>query len=338
MTGIILHHYDYSPFSEKIRLIFGMKQLEWRSAIVPAVMPKPQLLPLTGGYRHTPVMQIGADIYCDTRIIAREIERRFPEPPLHANLAEQGLSGVIEAWAERDLFWPLARYVSGINAERTEPGLNADRAALRGKPEPSPQRLKQVARDSLGQALGEIRLIDQMLSDGRDYLMGGAAPSLADLSVYHGLWFLDALPIRCGAALDMYPRIRAWMRRVTRLGHGIRTELPAATAIDIATAAYPEPLMPGCDGSAPAPGSLVTVRPEGYVTPPVTGVLVRADAARVVISRIDPTVGEVMVHFPRAGYVLRPAAGRGTDAVQPAAAGDDDISEDGPMALTGYDR
>ena len=78
----ILHHFEASPFSEKIRVIFGFKQIAWQSVLIPRIMPKPDLVPLTGGYRRTPVMQIGADIFCDTQIIQREIERRFPEPTL----------------------------------------------------------------------------------------------------------------------------------------------------------------------------------------------------------------------------------------------------------------
>jgi glutathione S-transferase len=79
---IIFHHYPTSPFSEKIRLIFGIKKLVWRSVEIPNMMPKPDLVPLTGGYRRTPVMQIGADIICDTQLIARELERRFPAPSI----------------------------------------------------------------------------------------------------------------------------------------------------------------------------------------------------------------------------------------------------------------
>jgi glutathione S-transferase len=79
---IILHHFDRSPFSEKIRVVFGHKGLSWKSVRIPPIMPKPDLMPLTGGYRRTPVMQIGADVFCDTQIIIREIERRFPSPTL----------------------------------------------------------------------------------------------------------------------------------------------------------------------------------------------------------------------------------------------------------------
>ena len=79
---IILHHFPQSPFSEKIRLIFGLKKIAWTSVVITRIMPRPDLMPMTGGYRRTPVMQIGADIYCDTQCIMRELERRFPEPTL----------------------------------------------------------------------------------------------------------------------------------------------------------------------------------------------------------------------------------------------------------------
>src|ERR1700739_2204003 len=76
MTDIILHHYDTSPYSEKVRLGFGLKGLAWGSVELPQIMPKPNLTALTGGYRKTPVLQIGADIYCDSQLIMRDLEPR----------------------------------------------------------------------------------------------------------------------------------------------------------------------------------------------------------------------------------------------------------------------
>ena len=64
MTELILHHYPTSPFSEKIRLIMGYKKLAWKSVIVPQIQPKPDVVALTGGYRKTPFLQVGSDIYC----------------------------------------------------------------------------------------------------------------------------------------------------------------------------------------------------------------------------------------------------------------------------------
>ena len=83
MSGLILHHYAMSPYAEKIRLCLGLKDVAWRSVDTPMVMPKPDHVELTGGYRRVPVLQVGADIYCDTACIARELDRRLPQPPLY---------------------------------------------------------------------------------------------------------------------------------------------------------------------------------------------------------------------------------------------------------------
>ena len=75
---LILHHYDASPFSEKVRLVLGLKRLAWHSVLVPEVMPKPDYVPLTGGYRRVPALQIGAHVHCDTARILAELVARHP--------------------------------------------------------------------------------------------------------------------------------------------------------------------------------------------------------------------------------------------------------------------
>ena len=82
MSDIILHHYEMSPFSEKVRKYFAVKNMGWAAVEQPNIAPKPALTPLTGGYRRIPVMQIGAHIYCDTALIIDTLEARHPEPPL----------------------------------------------------------------------------------------------------------------------------------------------------------------------------------------------------------------------------------------------------------------
>lgn len=308
---LILHHYDFSPFSEKVRLIFGLKQLSWRSVRVPSVMPKPDLVALTGGYRHVPVLQIGADVFCDTRTIARELDRRFAHPSLDRGL-NSGLARAIEAWAERDLFWPIARYVSGVNAETVDPQLHVDRAALRGKPTPSTDRLKSVARRNLAQIRAELATVESMLSGPNPALSPGA-PGRADIAVYHGLWFLSAFAIDCSHELGPFPRTRAWMTDVAKLGHGNHRELSASDALHIARESAPRPLPPAVDDdSLPAVGCSVGVRPDDYHTPEVKGTLMHLDWDDVAVLRDDPRLGEVMLHFPRVGYTVKHAAEPGS--------------------------
>ena len=77
-SELILHHYDFSSYSEKVRLVLGLKGLTWRSVEISPVLPKPDYMPLTGGYRRAPALQIGADVFCDSKRIIEELERRFP--------------------------------------------------------------------------------------------------------------------------------------------------------------------------------------------------------------------------------------------------------------------
>ncbi len=94
MTDLILHHYPESPFAEKARLVLGHKKLPWKSVHIPAVMPKPDVVALTGGYRRTPLLQVGADIYCDTALIADVLEHVQPEPTLYPPHLKGGGAGV----------------------------------------------------------------------------------------------------------------------------------------------------------------------------------------------------------------------------------------------------
>ena len=110
MSDLILHHYPSSPFSEKIRLILGYKQLAWKSVIIPQIMPKPDVVALTGGYRKTPFLQIGADIYCDTQLIIRELDRRFPETKV---VRDGGLSYGLGFWTDRPFFQATVPIIFG---------------------------------------------------------------------------------------------------------------------------------------------------------------------------------------------------------------------------------
>src|ERR1051325_7435713 len=104
MTDIILHHYDTSPYAEKVRTGLGLKGLAWASVELPVIMPKPNLTALTGGYRKTPVLQIGADIYCDSQLIMRELERRYPTPSFYP--VGRGAADALAWWAEKTTFFP----------------------------------------------------------------------------------------------------------------------------------------------------------------------------------------------------------------------------------------
>ncbi|MBX3500215.1 MAG: glutathione S-transferase family protein [Alphaproteobacteria bacterium] len=302
---MILHHYDFSNYSEKARLALGFKRLAWGSVIIPPIAPKPDLTPLTGGYRRTPVLQVGADIYCDTALIVRELERRVPQPTLFP----PHLSALAEAvayWAENRLFRPMSLYVSGNNMDVLPPTLQADRARMRGLPEPDAATMARAAARSATQLRPQIAAVESMLADDRAWIAGDA-PSVADLAVYHALWFLTARTDRLAHELEPYGRIRAWMAKVKAFGHGTPTPMSAEDAIMVARNAAPEPSRPSSpQPEDPRPGDFVRIRADDYGRDPVEGELHFIDDREIAIWRSDPVAGEIVVHFPRLGYDLRP--------------------------------
>ncbi|MEQ8347273.1 MAG: glutathione S-transferase family protein [Sneathiellaceae bacterium] len=300
---LILHHYDSSPFSEKIRLVLGLKGLTWQSVLVPEVLPKPDYTPLTGGYRRVPALQVGAHIHCDTRRILAELEERHPEPSLFLSGVAQ--NEIIAHWAESQFFWAAAHYVTGLNADLLPHRFHADRAAMRGLPPPPADAVRKAGQRALAQLRPGIHRIHGLLHDGRPYLLG-PAPELADFAVYHGLWFLAQFPRNCLDELVPGGPVRAWMERIARIGHGRREEMAAAKALDIAASCEPQPLDPGLPMDAMATGDMAAIRPEDRGSPAVTGRILRLTADEVALARTDPVLDDLVVHFPRLGYLLRP--------------------------------
>jgi glutathione S-transferase len=300
---LILHHYDISPYAEKIRVAMGFKGLAWRSVMIPVVMPKPDLTALTGGYRLTPVLQVGADIYCDTKVIARRLERERPTPTLYPG-GTAGIERALSFWAET-LFMDIVTV--GFSDEGFFP---ADFVADRQKMVPGGVDLalaKRMRPSRLDHIRAKLDLLDRQLADGRAYLLGEAA-SLADLSAYHPLWALRAVPAT-QPLFEPFRHLPAWMDRIAAFGHGERREMDSREAVEVARAATPATQSardPG-DPNGRNPGDRIQIFPEAYGRDPVVGELVWSDAHEIAIRRVDERAGEVVVHFPREGCVTLPA-------------------------------
>ncbi|MBL0900359.1 MAG: glutathione S-transferase family protein [Reyranella sp.] len=306
MSNLILHHYDFSNFAEKARLMMGFKALAWRGVEIPPIAPKPKLTPLTGGYRRTPVLQDGADVWCDTRLIARELERRVPSPTFFPQKTA-GAAEAIAWWAEQQFMRPVALYVSGVNADHMPEGLHADRARVHGLPQPSIEAVRKAATRNLHLVRPQVRWIAGMLADGRDYLLGDT-PCIADFATYHVVWFFRGRHIDCRQELAAYPRLLAWRDRMARIGHGVRTDITADEALSIARGATPATPRPSSPQEGdPMPGQNARVRPNDNARDWVEGQVTYIDADEIALLRRDPEVGDVTVHFPRLGYDWRSA-------------------------------
>lgn len=302
MSDIIFHHYDSSPFSEKVRLLFGLKKLAWKSVIQPVIMPKPDLIPLTGGYRRIPVMQIGADVFLDSQVILAEIERRAPEPK-----ALLGPSFAINLWADRLFFQTTIPVLFGAFKEgQLDQAFIDDRTALSGRPFDM-AALKAAAPLMKGQWRAQCAWLEQALAtSGGDFLFG-KNPSIGDFSAYMNFWFLGgAMPDTVAELIHGMPRVAAWSKRVAAIGHGQRTNSTPAEALAIAKAADPAITVPHDpnDPSGIQPGEAAMVMADDYGREPIAGKLIAANEDRAIIERVDPALGRIAIHTPRMGYIL----------------------------------
>ena len=302
MTDIILHHYDTSPYAEKVRTGLGLKGLAWASVELPQIMPKPNLTALTGGYRKTPVLQIGADIYCDSQLIMRELERRHPTPSFYP--AGRGAADALAWWAEKTMFLPAVSIAFAKRPEVLPKGFLEDRAKFSGR-NIDPVVMLAAVPNQLDQLRAHFDWLDQTLADGRSFLQGRAV-GLSDLAAYHPVWYLRQNFGSAAAPLDGFPRLLSWAERVAAIGHGRRSPMTSEQALDVARTAtsIAKASTDAKDPIGRKPGQVVSATPDDTGRDPVIGELVTSGIDEIVIRRRDPAIGEVCVHFPRAGFVV----------------------------------
>ena len=310
MQDLYFHHYPTSPFAEKIRAIFGYKNLSWKSVIQPQIMPKADLQALTGGYRRIPVLQIGHDIVCDTALICDVLEHLAPEKSLFPE-GSKGAARILAQWADSTLFWTAMAY-----------NFSPAGAAFMFKDAP-PEAGKAFAQDRQAMRAGAARMnpadatpayksylrrIASMV-DGQDFVCG-ATPTVADFAIYHPLWFTRNIPALAGI-LDATPAVLAWMDRIQALGHGTMLKSNATESIAVCNAAATTlPLFSLNDElfqdehGIPL-GTQVAITADSFGLESSEGELTAATRTRYSIRRQDPRAGRVNVHFPRVGFTLR---------------------------------
>jgi glutathione S-transferase len=305
VTDLILHHYEMSPFSEKVRRILAWKRLPWRAVRAPAVMPKPDLVALTGGYRRIPVLQVERHVYCDTALIARVLDQLAPAVPLFPTPASESAA----EWADTRLFEVAA--VVGMRPTRFEDSLKwltndelskivPDRKAMRTDARVKPLSV-EAARSHLFVYLS--RLDAQVASS--PFLMG-PEPTGADFAAYTSAWFLERL---APEPLEPFEGLRRWMGRIAEPVTEPVETIAADDALRIAAnhASDYSPSTPFDTRPGLTKGARVVVRAADYARDPVEGELVHLEPNHVVLKREDPRAGTVLVHFPMVGYELAPA-------------------------------
>jgi len=304
MTDIILHHYDASPFTQKALRMLGLKKLEWRSVETPMMLPKPDLVCLTGGYRGTPVMQIGADIYIDTQRIARELERRYPEPTFFS-AGDAGLGYALVKWSDQ-FFQAGLKLALALLGPEWPVAFRDDRQALFADVD-----FDKIDRET-GHAMAQMRasaaLLDAQLADGRAFLSGDRA-GLADIQAFSVPWFTRAaLPVT-EKLFRKFENLPAWEARVAELGEGKRQEIDAAEAHRVARDSEPDLAsdIDADDAQDLDAGMTVKVMPDDFsIRGAAEGTVLRVSALELAIRRSTEDFGDLVIHYPRLGYRVEP--------------------------------
>ena len=199
-------------------------------------------------------------------------------------------------------------FALGKQSDVFNDAFKADRAKFSGR-DFDVAKMKAALPKLLDQLRAHLAHLDTMLGDGRKFLFGDK-PGLGDLAPYHCLWFIERNVGADAPPLKDLPRLRDWMKRMARHrswhaertgcqgGAGNRTQSDAGNEAGDRCGRSRRP-QAGRQGQRSYPTIPAAIR--------CVGELVASSAQEIVIKRNDPLVGEVMVHFPRAGFIVSAA-------------------------------
>ena len=299
---LILHQYDISPFSQKAQKMMGLKELSWQSVEMPMIAPKPDVEALTGGYRGTPVLQIGRDVFIDNWMIARALDEFDASGP--AINAQGGLrEAALYAWGER-LFTPLLHAALAAYQSEWDADFLADRKRV--FPDVDFETLDVSDPDRRSQVRAYLGTVEAQLGLDQDFL-GGAQADSCDIHVWGMVWMIHSALPALMPIVETFPRLTDWYERVSALGTGDREDVK----IDIAWQslkdgpARPLPDTPDQEPLAPWVGEVVDIAAGSADRGSASGRLLAVDHEQVVLG-VEPISGEAaQVWFPRFGYHLR---------------------------------
>ena len=298
MTELILHHYAASPLSEKIRIILGIKKLSWSSVEIPNLPPKPDVIPLTGGYRRTPFLQIGADVFCDSQLILSELEHRYP-----SKLENHALTQIINNWCDT-LFHPVVRVAVAGSSDTLPKDFLEDRRKLFLNEYPNIESAKERILHYKSQIRAQLVWADSLLTGSNKYLLGETA-SAADASLFALTWFIKRRWEHGSEFLDEFQNICHWEERVKKIGHGQAMKITSQEALDIAQQSeisY-EQRSDVRDCKKLVVGDTVLIGPDSKTgEKKVEGTLHLIDQNRVGLLHKNDRVGTICIHFPKTGY------------------------------------
>jgi glutathione S-transferase len=318
----IVFHYPQSIYSHRVLWYLWLRNIPYDECIQPPVMPRPDLASIGVGYRKMPVLSIGKDVYCDSRLIISKLEELYPNSDLApSTTAEAGVRKLFESYTvDGGIFEnavKLIPYWTDASLLQNKAFLD-DRQKLMGGRRMTKEAMEAGRPDGLQHMRQAFELLETtFLADGRDWILGAKGPTVADIdAVWPFEWLVvdrgmrESLPEEL-ISETIYPKVYAWVRRFMSLVEKRKVSCPKPTTLDgktmasnmLGTASSSDDIgFVANDPLDVKQGDQVSVFPSDYgQMDPTIGALVGLSTNEVVI-RNDQGVH---VHFPRWNFAIK---------------------------------
>ena len=140
-------------------------------------------------------------------------------------------------WTDRPWFQSTVGLVFGSLGDKVPQDFIDDRSKLRGA-QFDVAAMTAVIPQMRDQFRANADWIEAQLADGRKFLLGEF--SLADIHAYMNVWYARQSLPEIDDILDHFPLISAWEKRIQAFGHGTRSEISTAEALEIGTRSTPQ--------------------------------------------------------------------------------------------------
>ena len=303
-------------------------------------MPREQLEELGVNYRRIPLMAIGRDIYCDSRLMFEKLEQLFPENRLGAQEPfEKGIEYLLENWVnDGGPFWRTASLIPPTADVMDDPEWIKDRTNMTGRPF-NKDTLAAARPDGLVHSRMYFDMAEnKLMGDGRKYVLNTPEPTLSDIHgkgrpwvpctflTHSAIWTFDwtlQRKMNMYAELDKqliseksFPKVFAWIDRLRKAydaaneKNGKAEVITDRDALDkIFSSDYfgPEGDVDQLDPLQLKKGQIVDISPaDSGVTHHDKGELLSLGIREVVIKKEMPNGrGHIRVHFPRINFSIK---------------------------------
>lgn len=307
MEKIILHRNYGSPYCQKIMVMLDYSQLDWYSELTSKGVPRPVQETLSGNYsRRVPLLQIGADIYCDTKEICEQIAELSGNKTLsYYNLTkdQQNFSDALEYELGRAVVSKLTPMDLITSYFKHIPIKDAcvfliDRFKLKSKIKKHKPLEDKSQEEWTSVLIQFLKRINKML-ETHPFLSESKDPNYTDFSAYTHIWYSNRIN-NLKYAKNL-PHIRAWLKKMESFTIGNYKSLSRGEALKIARDVEPNPIDSLNQKSDKLNTQVSVLVNDGlsFIMNPVNGILVGENENKTILERNHPDVGKVHIHIPK---------------------------------------